>query len=122
MRCEEVVAAGGEELDYLGHHCVVGGQDLIDGIAPALNAFFQRIQMASPGIWNDFTCQDAVGVIHEQIGLIEVLDAQTARDPARSEDAVFGLFLYCSYIFAAAAHGSPGVRHELGIQFGPLLN
>lgn len=122
MPCEEVIVAGGEELDHLGHHCVVSGQDLIDGIAPALNAFFQGIQMASPSIWNDFTCQDAVAVIHEKLGLIEVLDSRTAGDASRSEDAVFGLFLYCSDIFAAAAHGSQGVRYEIGIRSGTLLN
>lgn len=118
----QVIAAGGEELRYLERHCVVGGQDLIDGIAPALDAFFQYLQSASPGIWNDFTCQDAVTVIHDQLGRIEVLDVRTSDDPARREDAVFGFFLYCSYVFAAAAHGSPSVRYEIGIRSGPLLN
>lgn len=122
MPSDQVVVAGGEELGYIEHLCVVGGQDLIDGISPVLDAFFLHIRSASPGIWSDFTCQDAVTVIHEQLGRIEVLDARTAGDPARSEDAVFGLFLYCSYILAAAAHGSPDVRYEIGIRSGPLLN
>lgn len=118
----QVIAAGGKELRYLEQHCVVGGQELIDGISPALDGFFQYLQSASPGIWNDFTCQDAVTVIHDQLGRIEVLDVRTSDDPARREDAVFGFFLYCSYVFAAAAHGSPEVRNEIGIRSGPLLN
>lgn len=118
----QVIAAGGEELRYLERYCVVGGQELIDGISPALDGFFQYLQSASPGIWNGFTCQDAVTVIHDQLGRIEVLDVWTSDDPARREDAVFGFFLYCSYVFAAAAHGSPDVRNEIGIRSGPLLH
>ena len=111
-----------EAPSLVERYCVVGGQELIHGISPALDGFFQYLQSASPGIWNGFTCQDAVTVIHDQLGRIEVLDVWTSDDPARREDAVFGFFLYCSYVFAAAAHGSPDVRNEIGIRSGPLLH
>lgn len=122
MPCEEVIAAGGEELSSLEHHCAATGQDLIDGISPVLDAFFQYVQGASPGIWSNFTCQDAVVVIHDRFDLIEVLDTRSAHDPALRDDAVFGFFLYCSYIIAMAAHDSLGVRTEIGIRSGPVLH
>lgn len=118
---DQVIRAGGEELGRLERHCAGSGQELLDGISPVLDAFFQYVQSASPGIWKDFTCQDAVTLIHDHLGRTEVLSARTADDPARREDAVFGFFLYCSYAFAAAAHGSPDVSNEIGVRPGRLL-
>lgn len=122
LPCREVVAAGGRELGYLEEHCGARGQALIEEIAPVLDAFFEHIQSSSPGVWHSFTCQDAVEVIHEQLGRAEVLTAYAAFDPESREEAVLGFFLYCSYVFAMAAHNSPGVRNEIGIKIGPLLH
>ena len=71
-----VVAAGGQELMNLERYCHGSGDTMIQGIAPALNGFFNCISAESPGIWNRFTCADAAAVIRDVLGQRDVLDRE----------------------------------------------
>ena len=122
LSLRRVVAAGGQELMNLEAFCDTRGEGLIDGIAPALNRVFDHISAGSPDIWTRFTCADAVSVIRDELGRLDVLDQARIVEGDLGGKVVRAFFLYCSYAWAHAAHESAEVCRTIGIRREPLVN
>lgn len=102
--------------------CHTRGEALIEGIAPALNGFFNRISADPPGIWNCFACAVAASLIRDELARFDVLDREPVTEGEFSGRVLRAFFLCCSHAWAHAVHESAEVCRATGIGGEPVVN